>query len=92
MTHRSPERGRLAAFSVLISSIFCMTPTSAAANNEASYSLIQAAEGRGLYAWHCASCHGMNLLGCELGPALLDKEFQNRWVSRPVGQYVIQSA
>ena len=48
MTHRSPERGRLAAFSVLISSIFCMTPTSAAANNEASCSLIQAAEGRGL--------------------------------------------
>jgi len=43
MTHRSPERGRLAAFSVLISSIFCMTPTSAAANNEASYSFIQAA-------------------------------------------------
>ncbi len=86
MTRRPTKRGRLAAFSVLISSIFCMTPTSGAANKEASYSLTQAAEGRGLYARHCASCHGMNLLGNESGPALSGKAFQDRWASRPVGQ------
>ena len=48
--------------------------------------MTQAAEGRGLYARHCASCHGMNLLGNESGPALLDKAFQDRWASRPVEQ------
>lgn len=86
MTRRPTKRGRLATFSVLISSIFCMTPTSGAANKEASYSLTQAAEGRGLYARHCASCHGMNLLGNESGPTLSGKAFQDRWASRPVGQ------
>mgnify|MGYP001346762781 CR=1 FL=1 len=85
MTRRPTKRGRLAAFSVLISSIFCMTPTSGAANKEASYSLTQAAEGRGLYARQCASCHGMNLLGNESGPTLSGKAFQDRWASRPVG-------
>ena len=86
MTRRSSERWRLNAFSVLISSIFYVTPTAGAASNEASYSLTQAAEGRGLYAEHCASCHGMDLLGNESGPALSGKAFQDRWASRPAEQ------
>ena len=86
MTRCSSDRGRLTAFSVLISSIFCVTPTTGVANNEASYSLTQAAEGRGLYVQHCASCHGMNLLGNESGPALSGKAFQDRWAARPAGQ------
>ena len=61
MTRRPPERARLAAFSVLIGLVFWDPPIAGAA----SYSLTQAAEGRGLYAEHCASCHGMNLLGSE---------------------------
>ncbi len=86
MTRCSSDRGRLAAFSVLISSIFCVTPITGVANNEASYSLAQAAEGRGLYAQQCASCHGMNLLGNESGPALSGKAFQDRWAALPVEQ------
>ena len=86
MTRCSPGRWRLTVFSALISSIFCVTPNAGVANNEASYSLTQAAEGRGLYAEHCASCHGMTLLGNESGPALSGKAFQDRWASRPAGQ------
>jgi len=86
MTRRSSERWRLNVFSVLISSIFFVTPAAGAASNEASYSLTQAAEGRGLYAEHCASCHGMALLGNESGPALSGKAFQDRWASRPAEQ------
>ena len=86
MIRRSPERWRFALFSVLISSIFCVTPHAGAANDEASYSLTQAAEGRDLYAQQCASCHGMNLLGNESGPALSGTAFQDRWAALPVGQ------
>ena len=78
MTRRLPERWRFTLFSVLISLIFYVTPIAGAANNEASYNLTQAAEGRDLYAQQCASCHGMNLLGNESGPALLGKAFQDR--------------
>ena len=45
----SPERARLAAFSVLIGLVFWNPPTAGAA----SESLTQAAEGQGLYAERC---------------------------------------
>jgi len=82
------RRGPVVGFLVLISSICCVTTVAAAANSGASYSLIQAAEGRGLYVAHCSSCHGMNLLGNESGPALSGKAFQDRWAARPVGQLI----
>ena len=88
MSLRPRDCGLFVGFLVLISSIFWVTTVAAAANSGSSYSLIQAAEGRGLYAEHCASCHGMNLLGNEAGPALSGKAFQDRWVARPVGQLI----
>ena len=48
--------------------------------------MTRAAEGRDVYAQQCASCHGMNLLGNESGPALSGKAFQDRWASRRAGQ------
>ena len=84
MTRRPLERARVAAFSVLIGLVFWDPPIAGAA----SYSLTQAAEGRGLYAEHCASCHGMNLLGSESGPALSGKAFQDRWAWRPADELV----
>ena len=80
------ERVLLTGFLVLISSVVWARPNADTAHHAASYSLTQAAEGRGLYAEHCASCHGMNLLGNESGPALSGEAFQDRWASRPVGQ------
>ena len=86
MTLGQLQSGPFVGFLMLISSIFCVAPAAGAKNLGASYSLSQAAEGRGLYAEHCASCHGMNLRGNESGPALSGKAFQDRWASRPAGQ------
>ena len=86
MTLGQLQSGPFVGFLMLISSIFCVAPAAGAKNLGASYSLSQAAEGRGLYAEHCASCHGMHLRGNESGPALSGKAFQDRWASRPVGQ------
>lgn len=86
MTRRPAESGLPAGFLALIGLTFWIVPTAGAANNAASYSLTQAAEGRVLYTEHCASCHGPNLLGNESGPALSGKAFQDRWAKRPVGQ------
>jgi alcohol dehydrogenase (cytochrome c) len=42
------------------------------------FTLTQAARGQGLYAEHCASCHGTALQGGG-GPALVGKEFAASW-------------
>ena len=70
MTARQLKHGLFLGFLMLINSIFWGTAIAGAAMPVASYSLTQAAEGLELYAEHCASCHGMNLLGNESGPAL----------------------
>ena len=86
MTARHLKRGLFVGPLIFFSLIFWVTAIAGAATRVATYSLTQAAEGRGLYAEHCASCHGMNLLGNESGPALSGKAFQDRWASRPAGQ------
>ena len=86
MTLRHLKRGLFVGSLIFFSLIFWVTAIAGAATRVATYSLTQAAEGRGLYAEHCASCHGMNLLGNESGPALSGKAFQDRWASRPAGQ------
>ena len=86
MTARQLKHGLFLGFLMLINPIFWGTAIAGAAMPVASYSLTQAAEGRELYAEHCASCHGMNLLGNESGPALSGKAFQDRWASRAAGQ------
>ncbi len=70
MTARQLKHGLFLGFLMLINPIFWGIAIAGAAMPVASYSLTQAAEGRELYAEHCASCHGMNLLGNESGPAL----------------------
>ena len=83
MTRRPAESGLLPAFGA---DRLVLGAQMQALPNAASYSLTQAAEGRVLYAEHCASCHGPNLLGNESGPALSGKAFQDRWAKRPAGQ------
>ena len=70
MTARQLKHGLFLGFLMLKNPIFWGTAIAGAAMPVASYSLTQAAEGRELYAEHCATCHGMNLLGNESGPAL----------------------
>ena len=84
MTARQLKHGLFLGFLMLINPIFWGTAIAGAAMPVASYSLTQAAEGRELYAEHCASCHGMNLLGNESGPALSNTSLwlQERLVRR----------
>ena len=43
----------------------------------------QAVLGKGLYATRCASCHGPNLEGGRLAPALSGPAFQANWDGKP---------
>ena len=49
------------------------------------YSAEQATRGQGLYAEKCASCHGPDLTGGEMAPALVGGEFSANWNDLSVG-------
>ena len=71
--------------------LFVFAPVLVHANDDAitpRYSLKQAAEGRDVYATHCAQCHGANLAGSEAGPALSGSGFIDRWVGKPWRKFV----
>jgi quinoprotein glucose dehydrogenase len=46
----------------------------------------QAKRGEGAYAQGCARCHGFDLLGGEMAPALADGQFRSNWEGVPVGE------
>ena len=71
--------------------LFVFAPVLVHADDDAitpRYSLKQAAEGRDVYATHCAQCHGANLAGSEAGPALSGSGFIDRWVGKPWRKFV----
>ena len=45
----------------------------------------QAVRGAALYATHCASCHGENLGGAEMAPALTGLDFHSSWNGLTLG-------
>jgi mono/diheme cytochrome c family protein len=49
------------------------------------YTAEQAQRGQGLYAEKCASCHGPDLTGGEMAPALVGGEFSANWNDLSVG-------
>jgi len=49
------------------------------------YTVEQAKRGEALYAQHCGSCHGGNLLGAEAAPALTGFEFGANWNGLTLG-------
>jgi mono/diheme cytochrome c family protein len=49
------------------------------------YSAEQAKRGQTLYAEKCASCHGPDLTGGEMAPALVGGEFSANWNDLSVG-------
>jgi mono/diheme cytochrome c family protein len=53
------------------------------------YSEAQAARGQVAYEKECASCHGTNLAGGGMAPALIEDAFAARWKDGPVGDIFI---
>src|SRR6185295_16913738 len=49
------------------------------------YTEDQAKRGAPLYAQRCSSCHGGDLTGGEMSPALADSQFQSNWNGISVG-------
>ena len=50
------------------------------------YTAEQAKRGEGLYAQGCMRCHGQDLMGGEMAPALSDGQFRSNWDGVPVGE------
>jgi S-disulfanyl-L-cysteine oxidoreductase SoxD len=51
------------------------------------YTQEQAERGKGLYAKECGSCHGDQLTGGEMAPALAGGDFLSNWNGLSVGQF-----
>jgi len=49
------------------------------------YSKEQAGRGQTAYNSKCARCHGENLMGGEDSPALVDRDFLEKWNGKSVG-------
>jgi S-disulfanyl-L-cysteine oxidoreductase SoxD len=49
------------------------------------YTREQAQRGQPLYKQYCASCHGDNLEGIEMAPALTGGEFLDQWAGQTMG-------
>jgi mono/diheme cytochrome c family protein len=52
------------------------------------YSKEQAARGQSAYGSKCARCHGDNLLGGDDAPALVEKDFLERWNGKSVSSLI----
>jgi quinoprotein glucose dehydrogenase len=52
------------------------------------YSKEQAGRGQTAYNSKCARCHGENLMGGEDSPALVDRDFLEKWSGKSVGGLV----
>ena len=50
------------------------------------YTPEQAKRGEGLYSQGCLRCHGQDLMGGEMAPALSDGQFRSNWDGVPVGE------
>ena len=60
-------------------------------SGEGTFTETQSAQGRGLYARHCAICHGADLLGSPHGTPLTGLRFRDAWgwrTSRDLTDYI----
>ena len=75
---------------LLLSSISVMMIAAAASHSvwDGVYSKEQAARGQTTYNSKCARCHGENLMGGEDSPALVDRDFLEKWNGKSLGALV----
>ena len=71
----------------VVSSILVMLVAAAASRSvwDGVYSKVQAGRGQAAYNSKCARCHGQNLMGGEDSPALVDRDFLEKWNGKSVG-------
>ena len=74
----------------VVSSILVMLVAAAASRSvwDGVYSKVQAGRGQTAYNSKCARCHGENLMGGEDSPALVDRDFLEKWSGKSVGGLV----
>jgi mono/diheme cytochrome c family protein len=72
---------------LVVSSILVMLVAAAASRSvwDGVYSKGQAGRGQTAYNSKCARCHGENLMGGEDSPALVDRDFLEKWNGKSVG-------
>ena len=58
--------------------------TSAKTFREGVFTAEQASRGEQVYAAKCSTCHGDNLAGMEMAPALAGANFRKTWDSQPL--------
>src|SRR5271169_1129453 len=75
---------------LVITPLLAMVAAAAASHSvwEGVYSKEQAGRGQTAYNSKCARCHGEALLGGEDSPALVDRDFLERWNGKSVGNLV----
>ena len=64
---------------ITVASIFLCIPCLVISQESVSYTQMQADSGQRIYAQRCANCHGFNLEGFELAPALAGNLFTRRF-------------
>lgn len=74
----------------VVGSILVMLVAAAASRSvwDGVYSKEQAGRGQTAYNSKCARCHGENLMGGEDSPALVDRDFLEKWNGKSVGSLV----
>ena len=74
----------------VVGSILVMLVAAAASRSvwDGVYSKEQAGRGQTAYNSKCARCHGENLMGGEDSPALVDRDFLEKWKGKSVGSLV----
>ena len=74
----------LAAAGVILPRVSAQTGEAARTFRESVFTAEQADRGQRLYAARCAACHGENLLGIEMAPALAGANFRGVWERQPM--------
>ena len=64
---------------ITVASIFLCIPGLVISQESVSYTQMQADSGQRIYEQRCANCHGFNLEGFELAPALAGNLFTRRF-------------
>ena len=94
MEKRQITAGQLVSrwrFAILLPVLTCCLAAVGRSVWDGVYTKEQAARGQTEYLQECARCHGQNLGGGEVAPALAGDEFLQKWDGKSVGELLEHS-